>query len=369
MLIQASSGEAMWCSHKVSFLQGAARSGQRSMPCSAMEPSSAVPGASLPGHPQSTATKRPAQCSSRGSQEGQEPLPATRQRGRALPTSASLGRLTVPSSLKALPEPSSEPSVTGPCPDLPSCLRQLAELRNASICGPQSSSPACTSGASGDQVPAPQAATFPARSPAAEEVGVQHHAATATKNGAEQEACSSADQQAAAPQPEKAGRLPFASRVQLHGQVLCEPLHDGESPIPVGCFQAFSSPWAAVPVRVLPKPGILQNDVLLERGPSLSMTCFVITASLLQAHPEPWGGREDRGVFSSTLSFLEKVRPSERFSPLENSLSTPKTLPGAALDYPLSDASPGQAICPCKLSATGTPASLETQLCYHMPVY
>ena len=47
-------------------------------------------------------------------------------------------------------------------------------------------------------------------------------------------------------------------------------------------------------------------------------------------------------MFSSTLSFLEKVRPSERFSPLENSLSSPQTLPGAALDYPLSDASPGQ---------------------------
>ena len=219
------------------------------MPCSAMELSCAVSGASLPGHPRSTT---PAQGSRRGPQDGQKPLPATHQRGRVLPTSASLGRLTMPSSLRALPEPSSEPSVTGPCQDLPSCLHQLAELRNASMCGPQPSSSACTSGASGGQVPASQAATLPAHSPAVEEAGVQHQAASAMNSGAEQEACSSSDQQAAAHQPQKLGRLPFASRVQLHGQVLCEPLHDGESPISVGSFRALSSPQAAVPVHLLP---------------------------------------------------------------------------------------------------------------------
>ena len=62
-------------------------------------------------------------------------------------------------------------------------------------------------------------------------------------------------------------------------------------------------------------------------------------------------------MFSSTLSFLEKVKPSERFSPLENSL-TPKALPGAALDYPLSAAT-GQAACPCNHSANGLPIALS----------
>ncbi len=74
------------------------------------------------------------------------------------------------------------------------------------------------------------------------------------------------------------------------------------------------------------------------------MPCVSFTVANLQVHPQPWGEKEDRGVFSSTLSFLENVRPSERFSPLENSLTTPKTLPGAPLDYPLSAASTGQAL-------------------------
>lgn len=64
-------------------------------------------------------------------------------------------------------------------------------------------------------------------------------------------------------------------------------------------------------------------------------------------------------MFSSTLSFLEKVRPSERFSPLETSLTTPTTLPAAPLDYPLSDAATGQAPCPCKQSATGVDNGLQ----------
>ena len=97
----------------------------------------------------------------------------------------------------------------------------------------------------------------------------------------------------------------------------------------------------------------------------LSVPCVSSTAANLQAHPEPWGGKEDRGVFSSTLSFLENVRPSERFSPLENSLTTPKTLPGASLDYPLSDASTGRAAGPHTLSAIGTPSALPTLI--HMP--
>ena len=85
------------------------------------------------------------------------------------------------------------------------------------------------------------------------------------------------------------------------------------------------------------------------------MTCCMITPAPLQAHPEPWRGKEDRGVFSSTLSFLDKVRPSERFSPLETSLGTPMALPGAALDYPLSETTQGRAPRPGKLSATGIP--------------
>lgn len=51
-------------------------------------------------------------------------------------------------------------------------------------------------------------------------------------------------------------------------------------------------------------------------------------------------------MFSSTLSFLDKVRPSERFSPLENSLGTPKAHPQAVQqDYPLCSASRGETIC------------------------
>ena len=64
-------------------------------------------------------------------------------------------------------------------------------------------------------------------------------------------------------------------------------------------------------------------------------------------------------MFSSTLSFLEKVRPSERFSPLETSLTTPTTLPAAPLNYPLSDASTGQATCPCKQFGIGIVDGLQ----------
>ena len=215
------------------FLQGPARSGQRSMPCSAMELSSAVHSVSLPGQSQSAAGKHSAHGSSRGPQERLNTLPSRHQRGRVLPTSASLGRLTLPSSLRALPEPSSEPSVTGPCPDLSSSLRQLAELRSASACELQAQSMARDSSASGGQVPATRAALFLPQTAAAEEVEWQSQAVAAVEGCAEQEGCSSSEQQSAAAQRGRAGKLPFASRVQLHGQVLCEQLYNEESPIPV----------------------------------------------------------------------------------------------------------------------------------------
>ena len=49
----------------------------------------------------------------------------------------------------------------------------------------------------------------------------------------------------------------------------------------------------------------------------------------MQADPRPWGHQEEnRGTFSSTLSFLDHVRPSERFSPLENSLGASEAVAG-----------------------------------------
>lgn len=219
----------------MSCLQGPARNGQRSMPCSAVELSSAVHGASLPGLLHSAATQD-AQGSSRGPQERQRTLPAGHQRGKVLPTSASLGRMTVLSNRRALPEPALEPSVTGPCSDLPSCLHQLTELRNASTGRPQTESPARTNSFSGRQVPAAHAAPFSAQSAAVEELEVESRVVTAGREGAEQEACSSSEQHGGAAQQERAGRLPFSSRVQLHGQVLCEQLCGEESPLPVSCY-------------------------------------------------------------------------------------------------------------------------------------
>ena len=210
-----------------------------------MELSSVVHGASLPGQSQSTAAPRTAQGSSKGAQERHSTLPTRHQRGRVLPTSASLGRLTVPGGLRALPEPSSEPSVTGPCPDLPSSLLQVAELSTVSARRPQTGSPARNSSASSSQFPAKQAATFSATSASAEEVEWQSQAVAAVEDCAEQEACSSSEQQSAAAQRERPGKLPFASRVQVHGQVLCEQLYDEDGPIPV-CSYSVSS-------RSLPK--------------------------------------------------------------------------------------------------------------------
>ena len=218
----------------VRYLQGPARSGQRSMPCSAMELSSAVHGASLPSRAQSTAPERNAQGSRRAPQQRQKALQQVKhQRGRVLPTSASLGRLTVPSSLRAPPEPSSELTVTGPCLDLPSCLRQLVDLRNVSECQSPAGFPTCNSSASGGQASAPLAAPFPAQSVGANEVDAQCQAVTAVEGGAQQEACSASEQHAA--QQGQIGQLPFASHVQLFGQVLCEQLRDEESPTLVGC--------------------------------------------------------------------------------------------------------------------------------------
>ena len=205
------------------------------MPCSAVELSSAAPGASLPGRFQSTANQD-AQGSSKGRQERRTALPAGHQRGRVPPTSALLGRLTVLSNPRALPEPASEPSVTGPSPDLPSCLRQLAELRNASVCKTQ----ADASSGFGGQVSAARVAFSSVQSAAAEEPKVESQGVTAGREGAEQEACSSLEQHESEAQRERVGRLPFSSRVQLHGQVLCEQLCDEESPLPVGCYSVPS---------------------------------------------------------------------------------------------------------------------------------
>ena len=257
-------------------LQGPAKGGQRSVPCSAMELASVVHGASLPSQSQSTAAQRTAQGSSKGAHERPNTPPTRHQRGRVLPTSASLGRLTVPSSLRALPEPSSEPSVTGPCPDLPSSLRQLAELRSVSACELQAQSVAHDSCSSGSQIPSAQAAPVSA---AAEEVEWQSQAVAADEGCAEQEACSSSEQHSAAVHRERAGKLPFASRVQLHGQVLCKQLYDEKSPIPVRILFSLKH-MTGYCACALSSLGILRDNTIpgsspqhVMGGPDVCMPC------------------------------------------------------------------------------------------------
>ena len=144
------------------------------------------------------------------------PTLARHQRGRVLPGSASLGRLTVPSCLA---QSTSEASVTGPegqamancgmsvtgppCPELPSCLRQLAELGNGSVTGP-------------------------AAGPSANSVSVSVH-----QSGHLHTQSSGLAAAGAHAQQEMSERLPFTSRVHLHGQVLCEDLQHEDSPVPV----------------------------------------------------------------------------------------------------------------------------------------
>ena len=70
--------------------------------------------------------------------------------------------------------------------------------------------------------------------------------------------------------------------------------------------------------------------------------------------PNAWGQQEDRGVFSSTLSFLDNVAPSERFSPLENSLTTSgvDAGPHAKCSLSATSAAAGASLAP----AAGVPA-------------
>ena len=146
---------------------------------------------------------------------------ARHQRGRVLPGSASLGRLIVPS---CPPQSISEASVTGPegkamadsgmsvtgppCPELPSCLRQLAELGMGSVTGP-----AAELSAHSVSVSAHQSGDLPSQSSVLAAAGAQA-------------------------QEEMSERLPFTSRVHLHGQVLCKDLQHEDSPILVRthCF-------------------------------------------------------------------------------------------------------------------------------------
>ena len=153
------------------------------------------------------------------------PTLAMHQRGRVLPSSASLGRLTVPSCPA---QSTSEASVTGPegetmansgmfvtgppRPELPSCLRQLAELDKVSVTGP-----AADLSVHSASLPARQSGDLPSQSSGLAVAGAQA-------------------------QQEMSERLPFTSRVHLHGQVLCEDLQHEDSPVPVRTH-GFSDPW------------------------------------------------------------------------------------------------------------------------------
>ena len=142
------------------------------------------------------------------------PKLARHQRGRVLPGSASLGRLMVPS---CPPQSTSEASVTGPegtamadsgmsvtgppCLELPSCLRQLAALGMGSVTGP-----AAELSAHSVSVSAHQSGDLHSQSSVLAAAGAQA-------------------------QEEMSERLPFTSRVHLHGQVLCEDLQHEDSPV------------------------------------------------------------------------------------------------------------------------------------------
>ena len=111
--------------------------------------------------------------------------------------SASLGRPVMLSGLRSLPESSSEPSVTGPGVEQPSCLRLLTEL--------------------GDDTCIHQDL-------------LSQLASQAAPGGAELEV----SQRTQAGEHDARTGLPFASHVHLHGQILCQDLApDEESPVPV----------------------------------------------------------------------------------------------------------------------------------------
>ena len=121
--------------------------------------------------------------------------------------SAPLGRPAMLSGLRSLPESSSEPSVTGPGLEQSSCLRLLTELGGDT---------------SAHQDPQSQPASRAA--PRGDELEVCQHAETGGH--------------------EARTGVPFASRVHLHGQVLCQDLAPEEdSPVPV---RSCRCPWHAL---------------------------------------------------------------------------------------------------------------------------
>ena len=121
--------------------------------------------------------------------------------------SASLGRPVMLSALRSLPESSSEPSVTSPGSEQPSCRRLLTELGDD---------------ASVNQGSLAQLASRAA--PRGAELKVRQHA-----EAGGHEACTGP---------------PFASQAHLHGQVLCQDLTPEEiSPVPV---RACCSSWHAL---------------------------------------------------------------------------------------------------------------------------
>jgi hypothetical protein len=197
----------------------------------------------MPSHLCSLAEKRVAQAFSKTSQE--MPKLARHQRGRVLPGSASLGRLTVPSCPA---QSTSEASVTGPedqamakcgmsvtgppCLELPSCLRQLAELGKGSVTGP--------------------AADLSAHS-----VSISVH-----QSGDLHTLSSGLTAAGAQAQQEMSERMPFTSRVHLHGQVLCEDLQLEDSPVPV----RTASPICDLCTVNVPIQDLFQHALRTESG-------------------------------------------------------------------------------------------------------
>lgn len=156
--------------------------------------------------------------------------------------------------------------------------------RSGSVSGPHASSSARNSSTSDTTASASHAAP----SAACQDILAQQ-SKTAVEGDAGQGAHSTSNtaQHAEASQLEASGGMPFTSRVHLHSQVLCEDLHDEESPIPVRLIpRSLLNPWMLSPnlslVRWVLQDLLLYLLLLLSVGENKNQ--MVPAAHLLARH-------------------------------------------------------------------------------------